>query len=61
MSEKKSLSKEFMESVPYALRKVSKERQVAFLLMTLEKYPDQFEEFVENFGFDRYMRIMPKA
>jgi hypothetical protein len=29
--------------------------------MTLEKYPDQYQEFVENFGMERYLEIMPKA
>lgn len=60
MSKKTYLSEDFMNTVPILLRKKgSKQKQLQIILYVLQEHSDQFEQFIEKFGWDRYHQIMP--
>ncbi len=62
MSSKIPLSEKFMDTMPYIIRtKRSKQKQIEWILLILKHYPDQFEEFINKFGKDRYSEIIPKC
>ncbi len=61
MSQKPPLSQNFMDSIPYLMHKASKQKQLQVILYILKDYPDQFEEFIEKFGIDKFYSIMPRA
>lgn len=62
MSSKIPLSEKFMDTMPYVIRtKRSKQKQLEWILLILKYYPDQFEQFIDRFGKDRYNEIVPKC